>query len=75
MKKYILALCLACCLFLTGCASMLNRGDLLIHRHNETPAAEGNSSTLRAENYQELVSGILYFVLEGLEEGTMRLYN
>lgn len=75
MKKRILALCLACCLFLTGCASMLRRGSMTITPHNETPLSLGDSSILRVETYQEMVSGILYFILEGLETGTMRLYN
>jgi len=75
VKQMILSLVLACSLLLTGCASMLNRGDLLITPHNETPTAEGDSSTLRVENYQDLVSAIFYFVMQGSEKGTLRLYN
>lgn len=75
MKRIIVALLLVCALTLTGCASMLNRGNLVVTPHNEIPAAEENSSILRVENYQDLVNGILYFVLEGREKGTIRLYN
>ena len=77
MKKKILALVLALALLpsAAGCAAMLDRDYLSISRHTETPQAEGDSSILRVETYQGLVNAILYFVLQGQETGTVRLYN
>ena len=74
MKK-LLSLALCCALLLTGCASMLERSYTSETVHNRAPTAEGDSSILRAEDYQELVSGIYYFVSQGLTRGTIRLYN
>ena len=51
MKRVLLPLLLACCLTLTGCASMLNRGDLLITQHNETPVVEGNNANVTVETW------------------------
>lgn len=43
--------------------------------HNAISKAAEDSSVLRAENYQELVNALLYFVVSGDELGTVRLYN
>lgn len=58
---------------LPGCSSMLEREYLSVTAHvNQTVLAD-DPSILRAENYQGLVNGLLYFVSQGLETGTIRL--
>lgn len=64
----------ALCMLLSGCASLLNREYVSVTTHNMAPTAEGDSSTLRAESYQELVNALLYFITQGTEEGSIRLY-
>ena len=64
----------ALCTLLSGCASLLNREYVSVTTHNMAPTAEGDSSTLRAESYQELVNALLYFITQGTEEGSIRLY-
>jgi len=75
VKKRLLALALALSLALTGCASVLDRDTLEITVHSEGPVSEENSAILRVETYQGLVNAILFFVLQGQQEGTLRLYN
>ena len=73
--KRLLPLLLACALLLTGCAAMLERDYSVEAPHDRAPASEGNSSILRAEDYQDLVSAVYYFVSQGAASGTVRLYN
>lgn len=75
MRKRLCPLVLVCALLLCGCASMLERDYSSQSVHNRAPIAEGDSSILRAEDYQDLVSGVYYFVSQGMESGTIRLYN
>ena len=65
---------LALALVLTGCSAMLERDYTSITPHNAAPTTEGDPSTLRADSYQELVNALIYFVDNGVEEGTVRLY-
>jgi len=74
VKKRLLPALLALSLTLTGCAALLDRDYLDITPYNPTQTAEGNSSILRAESYQELVNALMYFVTQGAEEGVVRLY-
>lgn len=74
MKKRLLPAVLALTLTLTGCAALLDRNYLSVTPHSPTQTAEGDSSVLRAESYQELVNSLMYFVTQGAEEGTVRLY-
>ena len=73
--KRLLPLLLACALLLTGCSAMLERSYTAETVHNRAPEAEGDSSILRAEDYQDLVSAVYYFVSQGAASGTVRLYN
>ena len=59
MKTRILALALCLSLLLTGCEAMLHGEYLTVEPHSMLSAAEDDSSVIRVENYQELVSGIL----------------
>ena len=65
-----LAVCLA---LLSGCSAMLEGDRLLVTDHvNQTVLAD-DPSVLRAENYQGLVNGVLYFVSQGMDTGTIQL--
>ena len=76
MKKQLIALAAAAAILLSGCSSLLDRDYSYVTAHNTTPtAAEGDPSILRAENYQELVNALVYFVAQGTQEGTVRLYG
>ena len=59
---------------LTGCAGLLERDYVHVTPHSTAPMAEGDPSLLRAESYQQLVNGLLYFVTLGAETGTIQLY-
>ncbi|MGE4276219.1 MAG: hypothetical protein AB7E30_03465 [Lawsonibacter sp.] len=74
MKTRLLAGLTALTLLLSGCASLLTREYVRITTHNTTPTAEGDPSVLRAENYQELVNALIYFITQGMETGSVRLY-
>lgn len=74
MKKRLLAALLSGCIVLSGCASMLERDYVSATPHTSTTTDEGNSSVLRAENYQELVNSLIYFISTGSEDGVVRLY-
>ncbi len=76
MKRLIpaLALLLAACLPLSGCAAMLERTYTGSETHMDYPVVE-DDSTLRVETYQNLVNALLYFVNEHSAAGSIRLYN
>jgi hypothetical protein len=73
--KRLLALALAAALLCGGCAPMLNRSYGPIVRQEPHVQAEDDASALRAENYQGVISALLYFVEQRQEKGTLRLYN
>jgi len=75
MNRRLLALALAVCLPLTGCAALLDRPYVEVQRHEEHPVIGEDPATLRAENYSELVSAVLYLVTQCMEEGTIQLVN
>lgn len=75
MKKSIVALLLAGTMLLTGCASLLEREFVSVTPHNAAPITDGDPSILRADNYQELVNALLYFITLGMDDGTVRLYT
>ena len=75
MKRQLLAAVTALTLLLTsGCSALLSRQYVHVTNHTATPTAEGDPSVLRAESYQELVNALVYFVSQGAESGTIRLY-
>lgn len=75
MKKSIVALLLAGTMLLSGCARLLDREFSSVTPHNSAPVTEGDPSILRADNYQELVNALVYFITLGMEQGTVRLYT
>jgi len=75
MKKPLLALALALCLPLSGCAALLERSYETSTRHEDRPVTAEDDSYVRVENYQELVSAVLYLVEQGEDEGVIRLYD
>jgi hypothetical protein len=74
MKRRLAALSLSVAMLCTGCSSMLQRPYSSSVQHVEYAVTE-DSSILRAENYQGLVDGILYFVNAHASQGIIRLYN
>lgn len=67
------ALLLALSLLLSGCTSMLEVDHLSASPHVNQAVIADDPSVLRAENYQGLVNGVLYFVSQGMDSGTIRL--
>ena len=75
MKKRMLAGLLSLSLLLTGCAALLEREYVDVTAHNSNLTAEGDPSVLRAESYQELVNALVFFITQGAESGSIRLYR
>ena len=73
MKKSIVALFLCASLLLTGC-SLLTREYSAVTPHSASYYESGNSSVLRAENYQDLVNDILILVGQHTDSGTIWFY-
>ena len=74
-RSSIPVLLLSGCVLLSGCSSMLNRDYSSITVHSATPTVESDQLTIRVESYQDLVNALLYFITQGRESGTIRLYN
>ena len=75
MKKRVCSLLLALALPLSGCQAMLEREVASVQPHTQSFTAREDPSALEAENYQELVSAVLYLVTQHTESGIVRLYN
>lgn len=75
VKRRLCALLLLPALLLTGCQSMLDRSVSSVQPHSQSLTALEDPSALEAENYQELVSAVLYLVTQHAESGIVRLYN
>ncbi|MCF2595061.1 hypothetical protein [Pseudoflavonifractor phocaeensis] len=75
MKRRFLAAVTAAALLLSGCSSLLNRDYVHVTPHNSNLTAEGDPSVLRVESYQELVNALIYFISQGIETGSIRLYS
>lgn len=75
MNKRILAPALLACFLLSGCGGVLAESYQVSTPHIDRPVTAEDSTALRVENYQELVSAILYLVSQGQEEGTLQLYD
>ena len=65
MKWRLCAAVAALALLLSGCSSLLARSYTSVTPHSATPPAEGDSSILRVENYQELVNALIYLISLG----------
>ena len=73
MKRIILVPALCGALLLSGCSSLLDRPYVMVEPHVERPAVSGDSSTIQVDTYSELVNAVLFFVSQGVEEGTIQL--
>ncbi|MBM6925681.1 hypothetical protein [Pseudoflavonifractor phocaeensis] len=73
MKRSILALALCLVLPLSGCTSLSGSMYTVVEPHVEQPVLGEDSSTIKAGTYSELVNGVLFFVSQGIEEGTIQL--
>lgn len=74
MKTRLLAMALAL-VFLTGCASILDREYNTVAPHSSKLWESEAANTLRAENYQDLVNDLLILIGRHKETATIRLYN
>lgn len=74
-RRSALAALLCPALLLSGCSSMLARDYSTITPHSAAPTVESDQLTIRVESYQNLVNALLYFITQGRESGTIRLYN
>lgn len=74
MKTRLLAMALAL-VFLTGCASILEREYSTVEPHSSKFWESEAADTLRAENYQDLVNDLLILIGQHKESATVRLYN
>ena len=54
---------------------MLARSYTSVTPHSAAPVVESDQLTIRAESYQDLVNALLYFITQGRQIGTIRLYN
>lgn len=61
--------------FLTGCASILDREYNTVEPHSSKFWESEAVDTLRAENYQDLVNDLLILIGRHKESATIRLYN
>ncbi len=73
MKKSILALTAGGALLLSGCVSLSGNPYTVVAPHVEHPVLGEDSSTIKASTYSELVNGVLFFVSQSVEEGTIQL--
>ena len=73
-KIRMLASVLAVTLLLSGCSALLEREYSVVEPHSKQYWDSGDSGVLRAEDYQELVNGILTLVAAHTEESVVRLY-
>lgn len=74
MKTRLLALALVM-VFLTGCASLLEREYSTVEPHSSKFWESEAADTLRAENYQDIVNDLLILIGQHKESATVRLYN
>ncbi len=70
-----LALLLAACLSLSGCASLLERSYSVVEPYTDRYRDSGGEDALRAESYQDLVNSLMMLVEQRAEEGTIRCYE
>lgn len=75
MKKCkALAALLLCVTLLSGCSSLLERQYSVVQPHSQKYWEAGTSGVLRAEDYGEIVNGILTLVADHREAGAIRVY-
>ena len=75
MKKIkLIAALLLCMTLLCGCGSLLERQYSVVQPHSQQFWEAGSSGVLRAEDYPEIVNGILTLVAAHHEQGILRVY-
>lgn len=74
MKKMKLMAALLCTTMLCGCGSLLERQYSVVQPHSQKYWEAGSSGVLRAEDYPEIVNGILTLVAAHSEQGVIRVY-
>lgn len=75
MKRWTLPVCLALCLLLSGCASLLQRSYSVVEPYSDRYWDSSAEDTLRAESYQDLVNSLLMLIEQRTEEGVIRCYK
>ena len=73
-KKCFAAALLLCVSLLCGCGSLLERQYSVVQPHSQQFWEAGSSGVLRAEEYPEIVNGILTLVAAHNEQGVIRVY-
>jgi len=71
----VIAALISALALLGGCNLLLSRDYMVITPHLENRPGEVVGDELRAETFQELKDNILHLIEEGIEVGTIRLYN
>lgn len=74
-KQGFICAVLSVSLLVSGCSSMLARSYTSVTSHSAAPVVESDQLTIRVESYQDLVNALLYFITQGRQTGTIRLYN
>lgn len=74
MKRVYIGL-LAFCVLCSGCSSMLEREYLAVTPQDPQLMVEEDPAILRAEEYDDIVNAMTYFVENYEETATVRLYN
>ena len=75
MRRAAAILAAALCLFLCGCASLLDRSYSTVEAHTSKLWDSEAAGTLRAETYQDVVNDLLILVGQHTENATLRLYD
>ena len=73
-KKCFAAALLLCVSLLCSCGGLLERQYSVVQPHSQKYWEAGGSGVLRAEDYTEIVNGILTLVAVHQEQGTIRVY-
>lgn len=73
-KARLLAALLLCMTLLCGCGNLLERQYSVVQPHSQKYWEAGSSGVLRAEDYPEIVNGILTLVAAHNEQGVIRVY-
>ena len=70
MKKGVVAVALAICIFLSGCGTFVN-GEYIYTQPHETDAPPQENSSLSAKNYRQLYSVLEKMVQDGASNGVI----
>ena len=74
-RLFLLFLSVLLLLFLTGCASLLERRYVTSEPHSSKFWESEAAGTLRAENHQDIVNDLLVLIEQHTENATLRLYH